>query len=205
MIKEITDYNSIPFESLKGLTFSKIDVDIDSILFTTNDGAEYELAHIQDCCETVELDDVCGDLNDLLDCLIEVAEECSSYNLPPKDKWDESYTWTFYRLATHKGWVVLRFYGTSNGYYSEDVTLFKLSDADRERKKGPAPGDKVWMFFPQDNNIIRECEIVEWRDDEACFLFRIVGLYRERPYTAFKADAFPTREALCEYYRKIFE
>lgn len=66
-------------------------------------------------------------------------------------------------------------------------------------------GGRCWLFFPLDGNAIRECEIVEWPYNEATFSYRIIGHYRQRPYIAFKADAFPTREALCEYYRKIFE
>lgn len=51
------------------------------------------------------------------------AEEARSRN---NDKY-ESMTWTFYKITTVKGYVDIRFCGTSNGYYSESVTFVKVN------------------------------------------------------------------------------
>jgi len=97
----------------------------DEIIFTCDDGTQYKLYHDQDCCETVSIEDVDGDLNYLLNSPILQAEESSSFD-NPKNEDDSSYTWTFYKLATTNGYVTIRWYGTSNGYYSESVDFVRL-------------------------------------------------------------------------------
>jgi hypothetical protein len=49
------------------------------------------------------------------------AEEVSDYE--GENTGDESFTWTFYKFATRKGFVTVRWYGSSNGYYSEGVSV----------------------------------------------------------------------------------
>ena len=87
------------------------------------------MLHDQDCCEHVYLEDVNGDLGDLVGVPIVTATEESSGENPPGVETplgsDDSFTWTFYRISTIKGTVVLRWYGSSNGYYSESVGLNK--------------------------------------------------------------------------------
>jgi hypothetical protein len=95
--------------------------------FFLANGDVYRLYHDQDCCESVTIDDVVGNLEDVIGSPILMAEEVSNVDCPPRDKWDESYTWTFYKLATIKGSVTIRWYGESNGYYSESVSFYKLS------------------------------------------------------------------------------
>lgn len=132
------------FEDLLGKTLTSVVVndDNDEIIFTVDDGTKYRMYHRQDCCESVSIEDINGDLNDLVGNPILVAEENSSSELTPeqiveKEKrkleegdnyydWDESFTWTFYKLATIKGFVDIRWYGSSNGYYSESVDFVQV-------------------------------------------------------------------------------
>lgn len=113
------------FEDLKGKILTEINkIGDDRIEFRDSEGKEYVMYHFQDCCEHVTIDDICGDLNDLVGCPVLLAEEVSNSDDPPKGEYEpDSYTWTFYKLATIKGSVTIRWYGSSNGYYSERVTF----------------------------------------------------------------------------------
>lgn len=109
----------------KILTDVKVDPELSYIRFMCNDGSEYIMYHDQDCCESVTVDDIVGDLNDLIGNPILKAEENTSNENPSgvKKAYQESFTWTFYNIATIKGHVTIRWYGESNGYYSENVTF----------------------------------------------------------------------------------
>jgi len=94
------------------------------LVFVTNDGRRYKLHHEQDCCESVTIDSIVGDLDDLVGEPLLLAEESTSGIHPAgyAAKGDEeSFTWTFYKFATRKGYVDVRWIGESNGYYSESV------------------------------------------------------------------------------------
>jgi hypothetical protein len=115
---------------LLGQTITKIEkVGSEAVRFYTESGLGLEMNHEQDCCEKVYLEDICGDLEDLIGSPILQAEESTSADTPgdvqvPKYGWDEATLWTFYRFATIKGSVVLRWFGESNGYYSVDVDIY---------------------------------------------------------------------------------
>ncbi|AHZ09860.1 hypothetical protein FP76_gp234 [Bacillus phage Evoli] len=129
-------------EELVGKTIVKI-VNDGELTFETSDREVYVMYHQQDCCESVYLEDINGDLDDLLWSPVLFAEEMSNeesediINKREKEepsrfnsRWGDSHTWTFYKIATINGTVVLRWLGESNGYYSESVDIVKLEGDD---------------------------------------------------------------------------
>lgn len=117
---------------LIGKVLTKIDDSFtDELRFYTEDGECYRMWHEQDCCEHVYIEDICGDLDDLIGTPLLLAEEVSEYEGPlDEDERDDSYTWTFYKFATTKGYVTIRWYGSSNGYYSESVDFERREAAE---------------------------------------------------------------------------
>ena len=108
------------------LTEATINADNTEMFFTATTGERWHFWHESDCCESVNIEDVIGDLQDLVGSPILMCEEVTSDEHPPdkEDKSDgDSFTWTFYKFRTMKGSVTVRWYGCSNGYYSERVTV----------------------------------------------------------------------------------
>ncbi|WP_422846923.1 DUF7448 domain-containing protein [Acidovorax sp. M14] len=119
------------FSDLLGATLAAIEgleKDSEFVVFKTADGREFFMLHDQSCCESVSIESVVGDVADLIGHPLLVAEESSSSDTPEgftHEYEPESQTWTFYKLATIKGYIDLRWFGSSNGYYSERVDFFK--------------------------------------------------------------------------------
>lgn len=111
------------FSDLLGKTLVRIDATDETIYFETKDDV-YEMYHEQDCCERVAVDDIEGDFEDILNSEITMADESS--NQYDTSDCGDSVTWTFYRLATIKGYVNITWKGESNGYYSERVNFIKI-------------------------------------------------------------------------------
>jgi hypothetical protein len=129
-------YSSIvPFDSLLGKTItsiSKVGQYDNELRLETSDGCKYVMAHNQDCCESVSIEEIVGDLDDLVgEPLLEASEETNQDEIPDKDYVD-SFTWTFYKMGTRKGYVTIRWLGESNGYYSESVDLYHVNKDDNK-------------------------------------------------------------------------
>lgn len=110
---------------LIGKTFNAVTQDGEEMRFLMEDGTGYLFHHHSNCCEQVGIEDIEGDLTDLIGSPITMAEEINSDDAPaPENAY--SYTWTFYKFATVKGYVTVRWLGESNGYYSESVNFCRL-------------------------------------------------------------------------------
>lgn len=92
------------------------------LIFHFEEGRSLKMYHEADCCEAVWLEDVTGEMSDLIDTPIVVAEMWTEEG-EPMTAGEDSCTWTFYKFRTHRGDVTLRWNGESNGYYSEDVSI----------------------------------------------------------------------------------
>jgi len=124
-------YNELAFEILRGTTLACIETIDGELIFTLDCGEKYKLWHNQECCEDVYIESICGNLDDLIGTPILMAEVSSNSDEMPADieqppYCEDSFTWTFYRIGTAKGTVVIRWYGTSNGYYSEAVDFIRI-------------------------------------------------------------------------------
>jgi len=126
--------NTRIFHQMIGKVMSSVTTHVgESLRFIAETGEEFHFAHSQDCCESVSIEDIDGDLQDLVDSPLTMAEEVEGSQEPRvQDYPDESFTWTYYKFATRKGYVTVRFYGASNGYYSEGVS-FWVKDPKTER------------------------------------------------------------------------
>lgn len=118
----------IEVTELVGKTLKSVEqIEDEMLVFTTTEGEVYKMYHDRDCCESVAIEDICGDLQDLVGEPILMAEEATSDKNPDgvTKEYQASFTWTFYKFATRKGYVDIRWYGESNGYYSESVDFVR--------------------------------------------------------------------------------
>ena len=124
------------FQELLGKTLTKVEVNREKneIHFFDTCSIEYVMRHFRECCESVSIEDINGDLNDLIGSpILRTIESAGTNHGEKEDYLDiESYTWTFYTLATIKGFVDLRWYGSSREFYSEKVDFYKISSFENQ-------------------------------------------------------------------------
>ena len=123
-VKTYTEFSGKTIQEIRGCKKHSDEV---TIKFT--DGSCLKFYHQQDCCETVLLEDFDITPEWLIDSKIISVEERisrSEEGVKPLNNWDESYTWSFYVIKTSSSTMVLRWYGTSNGWYSETVDIDHL-------------------------------------------------------------------------------
>jgi hypothetical protein len=118
-------------KSMVGKTFTSVRrIKDDRIEFVCDEGT-FTMHHHQSCCESVYIESVVGDLDDLVGSPILVAESPSSLDdddvaakvAKKLENTDDDFAPEFYKFATRKGYVDIRWYGSSNGYYSESVDI----------------------------------------------------------------------------------
>jgi len=112
----------VPFSALLGLTFASVVSESYKVIFTHVDGRVFTLEHTQDCYEHVYVESIVGELSDLENSPILRADEETQDD--PDTEYGGIGMWTFYKLATRNGYVDIRFYGSSNGYYGVGVDLY---------------------------------------------------------------------------------
>lgn len=120
---------------LRGRVLTKVSgvsPDESDVYLTLSTGEKIRMYHPQDCCECVRVFDIMGDFSTLLNKPLTTAVETvlTGGDVPSEmlDGCDESVTATIYTFVAEDGAaVVLRWIGSSNGYYSEAVQLERIA------------------------------------------------------------------------------
>ncbi|ATN92888.1 hypothetical protein QGX11_gp125 [Pseudomonas phage PPSC2] len=100
----------------------------DSVVITFEDGCSLHMWHSQDCCESVSIEDIDSSAGSLDGA---VFHDLEVYTKEGNSDWGAE-TYTFYTLKTDRGYVWIRWFGESNGYYSTGVST-KYCEAGESR------------------------------------------------------------------------
>jgi len=121
-------------DSAKGRTIKEINIvrgdtgasvfahDGDRIDFFFTEGPPLRMYHERDCCEQVWIEDIAGDPEDLIGSPLLLAEVACAQPIHMINNL-EVHRWTFYKFGTNKGYVTVRWCGSSNGFYSVAIKL----------------------------------------------------------------------------------
>jgi hypothetical protein len=135
-------------EELINKVVVKVVFDKEKVIFECDDGCNFLMTHQQQCCEFVELVDGQDDLYLLNGQKILMAEEVTQVDYYTQEDWRlhvlglHNKTWTFYKLGAINGYVNLRWFGQSNGCYSERVDLFWI-----KKEEYCCYSDRVDLFW----------------------------------------------------------
>jgi hypothetical protein len=108
----------VGIDFFNGLRYSSLPKEV---LITMKSGKQLRLYHDQDCCETVELVSINGDICKLIGKPILSTELGVDEDYDGPEISDDSGTETKITLRCDAETVIMRWIGESNGYYGEDV------------------------------------------------------------------------------------
>jgi hypothetical protein len=124
---------------LDGRTVKNVYVSDDAFTLEIDD-VNYPFVHFyhrQSCCEDVKIEDIVGGkLSELVGqkmyhCeLVEQDNEDSSFVAKEDVNYITSATWSFLKLNTLKDSITVRWWGESNGYYSETISIYGFKTLD---------------------------------------------------------------------------
>lgn len=113
---ELSDMIGAEFVSVK-----RINPDYqDTIRFACADGRVFLMTHFNLCCESVDIEEIHGELSDLVGGRV-VDAYCATGD-------SEAGQWTFYRISTERATVSIRWWANDN-YYSVDVHFVVAKDS----------------------------------------------------------------------------
>jgi len=159
-------------DALRGKTITECyKTSDDEIIFVCDDGSKYKQYHCQDCCESVAVEDISGELSDLLGTPVLDAFEKSSSAGGMR-----SGTWTFYTIVTMKHAVTIRWFGSSNGYYSESVDFIEVTPV-----KPEIPCERCKIKAQE---VVLKFDTAEWNICEDC---------KEIAFAVFNAYMYPKK------------
>lgn len=117
------------FEMFKGakiLSVHGLKENSDMVTIVT-DKLSLQFFHWQDCCESVYVAQVDGDIEDVVGKTIFLFEERTVFT---EEEWGDHLLSTFYTIRTDGGDLTWRWDGRSNGYYSVSVDRRFRGDED---------------------------------------------------------------------------
>lgn len=123
----------IGIDTLVGQTITKIRIENDAVFMTLNNDREVYIEHEQDCCESVQMIPHDDSFLSLTGEIVTAASHDTDDDIPASCKreyMDESHTHTIITLSAGDKVVKLEWFGESNGYYGEGVSVCEKEPVD---------------------------------------------------------------------------